>query len=83
MMASLHAALDTTKTPYEWRVNPADLFDRIAHVLVKATNDNFDGKGTMATLGKNSALYELLFSKAATVVEKMLSEKAVPAKKSG
>jgi hypothetical protein len=81
MMASLRAALDTTKTPYEWKVKPVELFDRIAHVLVKVTNDNFDGKGTMATLGKNSALYELLLSKAETVVEKMLSEKAIPAKK--
>lgn len=76
MISSLRANLDTTKTPYTWRVPPFDLFDRVAHSLVKLTNKSFDGKGTMATLGKNSALYELLFSKVETEVEKSASGKS-------
>ena len=81
MISSLRANLDTSKAPTEWKVPPFPLFDRIANKLVKLTNDNFDGRGTMATLGKNSALYELLLSKAETEVEKMRSEKPVMSKK--
>ena len=81
MMASLRANLDTTKTPYAWKVDPFELFDEIANTLVKVTNNNFDGKGTTATLGKNSAFYELLLSKAETAVEKASNRKQTAAKK--
>jgi AIPR protein len=81
MISSLRANLDTTKTPYQWRVPVFPLFDRVAHTLVKLTNKSFDGKGTMATLGKNSALYELLLSKVETEVEKMAAGKAAASAK--
>jgi hypothetical protein len=76
MISSLRANLDITKKPYRWRVPVFPLFDRVAHNLVKLTNRSFDGKGTMATLGKNSALYELLLSKVETEVEKTAASKA-------
>lgn len=76
MLSSLRANLDTTKTPYKWKVDDVfAVFDKAANTLVKQTNDNFDGRGTMATLGKNSALYELLKSKVEVEVERMLNSK--------
>jgi hypothetical protein len=63
LLASLRPALDKSKKPYKWKMDPFKLFDRLAPELMSRVNRSYLSLQTFNAVGRNPDLYELLAEK--------------------